>query len=99
VGAVGVTIALLAVLSINFDILEHELDRLSQMLIGGRWGLDFALSGGSAALSEEVSVPSGGSKDVWAALPTAGRWAAALAAWLGGALLALALALRRHWER
>jgi hypothetical protein len=99
VGAVAVTIALLLVLSINLDILEHELDRVIQVLIGGRWGLDFALSGGSAALSEDVGLPSGGSKDVWAALPTAGRWAAALAVWFGGALLALALALRRHWER
>jgi hypothetical protein len=99
VGAVGVAVALLAVLSINLDMLEHELDRLSQVLTGGRWGLDFALTGGIAALSEEVSVPSGGSKDIWAALPTAGRWAKALLVWFGAALLALALALRRHWER
>jgi hypothetical protein len=101
-GAMAVALTLVAVLVINMDPrnpLIQGLGRFAEALVGGRWGLDFAITGGSAALSEEIDVPGPGSVDVWRALPTAGAWAGALALWLGAALLALALALRRHWER
>ena len=101
VAAVAVMVALVMVLAVNLGAdhpLYHALGRLAETVVGGRWGLDFAITGGVAALSEDVDVPGPGSKDLWVALPTAGRWAAALLVWFGGALLALALALRRHWE-
>ena len=61
VGAVVVAVAVCSPsFRINLDALEHELDRFSQMLTGGRWGLDFALTGGIAALSEEVDLPGAG---------------------------------------
>ncbi len=102
VAALAVIVALVMVLAVNLgadNALYHALGRFGETLIGGRWGLDFAMSGGVASLSEDVDVPGPGSKDLWVALPTAGRWGAALIVWLAGALLALALALRRHWER
>ena len=102
VAATGVTVALLMVLAVNLgphSALYDGLGHFAETMFGGRWGLDFALSGGVASLSEPVDTPGPGSTDLWAALPTAGRWAAALAIWFGAALLALVLALRRHWER
>ncbi|HEX8261267.1 MAG TPA: hypothetical protein VF547_00165 [Allosphingosinicella sp.] len=101
-GGVAVAVTLLMVIALNMEShnpLHQGLGRLAEALVGGRWGLDFALTGGAAALSEEIDLPGPGSVTMWRALPTAGAWAAALAAWLGAALLALALALRRHWER
>ena len=101
VGAVAVMSSLVAVLAVNLpdDALYRALGRFAETMVEGRWGLDFALTGGIASLSEDVYVPGVGSRDIWVALPTAGRWAAALLVWFGGALLALVLALRRHWER
>jgi len=101
-GGAAVAAVLIAVLTVNMgpdNPLNEGLRRFAEALVGGRWGLDFALTGGMAALSEEFDVPGPGSVNLWRALPSAGPWLAALAVWLGGALLALALALRRHWER
>jgi hypothetical protein len=101
-GGVAVGLTLVVVLAVNLEPqnpLYQALGRVAEAAVGGTWGLDFALTGGVASLSEEIDTPGPGSVDLWRALPTAGRWAAALAVWLGGALLALALALRRHWER
>jgi hypothetical protein len=97
--AAATLITVLAVNLGNHNPLEDHIDHLLGMIIGGRWGLDFALTGGATSLSHEVDLPGPGSVDLWMALPTAGRWLAGLAVWLGGTLLALALALRRHWER
>jgi hypothetical protein len=102
VGAVAVAVTLLVVFAVNLgpgSALYEGLGRLGETMASGRWGLDFAVTGGVASLSEEIDVPGPGSRDLWAALPTAGRWAAALLVWFGAALIALALALRRHWER
>lgn len=101
-GAVALTV--LVVLTLNMDPdnpLNRGLGRFAETLVGGTLGLDFALTGGVASLSEDVYLPGPGpgSVDLWRGLPTVGGWAAALAVWLGAALLALALALRRHWER
>jgi hypothetical protein len=101
-GGAAVALTLLVVLALNMgsdNALYEGLGRFTETLVGGPWGLDFALTGGVASLSEEVDLPGPGSVDLWRALPTAGAWAGALAVWLGAALLALALALRRHWER
>jgi hypothetical protein len=102
IGGVAVALVLIVVLAVNMgpdNPLSQGLGRFAETLVGGRWGLDFAVTGGAAALVEEVDVPGPGSVNLWRGLPTAGAWAGALAAWLGAALLALALALRRHWER
>jgi hypothetical protein len=98
----GVAAALLIVLAVNLgphSAVQEASDRFIQTVISGHFGLDFAVTGGVAALSEDVDVPGPGSRELWRALPDIGRWAAALVVWLGAALLALALALRRHWER
>jgi hypothetical protein len=101
-GGIAVAVTLLVVLALNMgphNPLYEGIGRFTETLIGGAWGLDFAVTGGVASLSEDVDVPGPGSVDLWRALPTMGAWAGALAVWLGAALLALALALRRHWER
>jgi hypothetical protein len=102
VGAVAVAVTLLVVFAVNLgpgNALYEGLGRFGQTVFSGQWGLDFVLTGGVATLSEEIDVPGPGSRDLWAALPTAGRWAASLLVWFGAALIALVLALRRHWER
>jgi hypothetical protein len=101
-GGAAVALTLLVVLALNMgphNPLYEGIGRFTETLVAGRWGLDFALTGGVASLSEEIDLPGPGSLDLWRGLPTAGAWAGALAVWLGAALLALALALRRHWER
>lgn len=101
-GGAAVAATLVAVLVANLEPqspLNQGLGRFAETLVNGTWGLDFALTGGTASLSEEIDLPGPGSIDLWRALPTAGRWAGALIVWLGAALLALALALRRHRER
>ena len=101
-GGLAVAVILVIVLALNMgdrNPLYEGLGRLAETLVGGTFGLDFALTGGVASLSEDVDVRGPGSVDLWRGLPSAGGWAAALALWLGAALLALALALRRHWER
>lgn len=101
-GGVAVAVTLLMVIALNMEPrnpLYQGIGRFAEALVGGRWGLDFALTGGTAALSEDVYVGGPRPVNMWRALPTASPWAAALAVWLGAALLALALALRRHWER
>jgi hypothetical protein len=102
VAALALGLALLVAVAVNLpphNPLEHGLDRVAELIVNGRWGLDVALTGGHGSLAEEIDVPGPGSKDLWTALPTASGWAASLAVWFGAALLALALALRRHWER
>lgn len=102
IGAVALAVALVGMLAANLgphNALEDAIDHFAKLMIEGRFGLDFALSGGTSSLSREIHTTGPGSTNFWIALPTAGRWAAALLVWFGGALLALALALRRHWER
>jgi hypothetical protein len=98
----AVAVALVAVLVINLGPHSHVARMFERTLItawGGTFGLDFALSGGSAALVEDVFRPGARYVDLWSALPSPGRWATSLLGWLGGASLLVALALRRHWER
>ena len=101
--AAAVAMILVVVLVLNMEPdnpINRGLGRFGEALVGGSWGLDFALTGGMASLSEDVPLQGpAGSVDMWRGLPTAGAWAGALAVWFGAALLALALALRRHWER
>lgn len=102
IAGVAVAVTLLGVLSANLgpgNLLQAALDRFFQTIVGGKYGLDFAVTGGIAALSEEIDVPGPGSVDLWKSLPTMGQWSLGLLVWLAAALLALALALRRHWER
>jgi len=102
VGAVAVAVALLVILAVTLghdSALNHAIGRFLEALVVGRWGLDFLMTGGLTSLPRSIDVPGPGWRELWVALPTAGRWAAALLVWFGGALIALALALRRHWER
>lgn len=102
VGAAALAVALLFIVSINLghdSALNHGLGRFLETLVGGRWGLDFLMTGGLTSLSKHIEMPGQDSKELWVALPSAGRWAAAFLVWFGGALIALTLALRRHWER
>ena len=98
----AVMVALVIVLVVNIgphSAIAEAFYRAFLAFWGGTFGLDFALSAGSAALVEDVRRPGGGHIGFWSELPSFGRWATALLAWLGGACLMLALALRRHWER
>jgi hypothetical protein len=102
VAGAAVAVALIVVLVVNLGHDSHVgqlAHRTFMSSWGGTFGLDFVLSGGSAALQEDVVRPGVGYVDLWSALPSAGRWSTALLAWLGAASLAVALALRRHWER
>lgn len=102
VGAAALALALLTILAVNlgpYNALEHGLFRFAETMVAGRFGLDFVLTGGVTSLSRDIRIEGQRSTDLWVALPTAGRWAAALLVWFGAALIALALALRRHWER
>ncbi|RYY47769.1 MAG: hypothetical protein EOP59_00555 [Sphingomonadales bacterium] len=78
---------------------EHIIGWFRDTVMIGRYGLDFALNAGEGALSYWVDDPGPGGHRVWTALPVAGQWAMALIVWLGIASLALAAAIRRHWER
>lgn len=65
----------------------------------GRFGIDFAINGGEDALSYHVRQPDGDYVRLWRAMPQFSGWAMAAFFWLGLSLAALALAIRRHWER
>lgn len=77
---------------------EHGIEPIRAAIWSGKAGLDFVLTGGNE-LARQVDRPGPGSDTLWSALPDMSRWAWATAAWLGLALLAMALAIRRHWER
>ena len=101
-GGIAVSIAMLVVLALTpgpEGVVTHVVERLFMTAVNGAAGLDFALTGGMNSLVYAVERPHGRPDVVWRELPSLGRWAVAIAVWLAGALLALALALRRHWER
>jgi hypothetical protein len=100
--ACSVASVLLGVLAENLgrhNRLEQGLDDFVKLVISGRYGLDYLLTGGAASLSREIDRPGPGSDILWLALPEPGQWLMALLVWSGAALIALLLALRRHWER
>jgi hypothetical protein len=99
---IAVGVILLAVIFENFGNdhpFEDVLDHLFITVMKGSYGFHYALSGGVTNLQHGIDIPGPGAVDLWSALPDACRWLMALGVWLGGASLALALALRRHWER
>jgi hypothetical protein len=98
--AAGVFLVVLAVNNFGPDnALEGALTRFVSSVVSGAYGFDFAMTGGEGSLSHDIDIPGRRPIDLWTALPSIGRWAAALLVWFAGALLALALAIRRHWER
>jgi hypothetical protein len=99
---IGVGVVLLVVVMANLGHnhpFEEAVGALAETVTEGRYGLGYAITGGISVLLYEIDVPGPGSRDLWSALPSAGRWLMAFGLWLGLVLLALALALRRHWER
>lgn len=76
---------------------ERAIEPIRAAVWSGRAGLDYALNGGGSA--HTVDRPGPGYDILWSALPDMSRWALATIVWLGLALLAMALAIRRHWER
>jgi hypothetical protein len=98
----SVAVALVGVLALNtgpHSALQDSLDHVFNLVVNSSYGADRALSGGIASLSEDTDTGGRHYEALWRALPSARQWAMALCLWLGGALLAVALALRRHWER
>jgi hypothetical protein len=100
-GGVAVALPILAILMRALgpaDEVEGALQQFGNAMWGGAFGMDFVLNGGETSLAEAV----GRGRDpqlLWSALPEPGRWAMATFVWLSAAALAVALALRRHWER
>lgn len=96
--AVGIPLVLILMASVApDDVVDNAVGRFTDTLWGGRFGMDFVLNGGETSLGDYV-----GREDrriLWRSLPDAGRWAMATLVWLSAASLAVALALRRHWER
>lgn len=78
---------------------EQVMEAVSETLIHGRFGLDFALTAGTVTQVHEFDKPGPGSYILWSTLPEFGRWAMAALVWFGTVSLVLALAIRRHWER
>jgi hypothetical protein len=91
----------IVVLALNYGArgLEDAITRLIMTVVGGTYGLDFAVTGGEVTLVRDVRGLDRRVVDLWTELPSFGRWVSALSVWLGLTLLALALAIRRHWER
>lgn len=101
-GGIAVTVAMLVVLAQEpgpESVLSHVVDALHTAVMSGTAGLDCALTGGANSFVYEVYAPGRRPEVVWRELPSLAGWATALAVWLAAALLALALAIRRHWER
>ena len=99
-------VVLLGVFATNLgpdSAFTSSIDRLLTSVVNGTYGLDFALTGGEHSLVYDVDRH--GFQDgerrpsLWRDMPSFGRWAFALLVWMGAMLLALALAIRRHWER
>ncbi|MBX3563647.1 MAG: hypothetical protein KF730_03625 [Sphingomonas sp.] len=78
---------------------DRFLESVHHLILNGSAGLDFMLTGGTDSLSLRLRRLGPGSDILWRELPSMGRWVWATLVWLGLALLALALAIRRHWER
>lgn len=98
--AIALTLLLFLAMGVGPDgAVERVVEQVSEPLMHGRFGLDFALTGGSMSLAHEIRKPGPGSWVLWSELPEMERWAMAVLLWLGLLLLALALAIRRHWER
>lgn len=96
------TLVLLWVLAANLgpdSALTSSIDRLLTSIINGTYGLDFALTGGENSLIYDDHRHGEPRPALWWDMPSFGRWAAALFVWISAMLLALALAIRRHWER
>lgn len=70
-----------------------------QSIAAGPYGVDAALSGGSASLTTETTRPGGKLMVFWLGLPTLERWAGALALWTFAGAAGLWAALLRYRER
>lgn len=98
--AVGVPIIVILIVRIApSGAVEPVLQQIGDAFWGGSFGVDFVLNGGETTLAEAVDRTDRDRRILWSALPEPGRWAAATLFWLSAAALAVALALRRHWER
>ena len=96
------TLVLLWVLATNLgpdSAFTSSLDRLLTSVFNSPYGLDFALTGGENSLVSDVDRHGQRQAVMWREMPSFGRWVAALLVWMGAMLLALAVAIRRHWER
>ena len=97
---VGVPLVTILIVRIGpSGAVEPILQQIGDALWGGTFGIDFVLNGGETTLAEAIDRSDRDRWVLWSALPDAGRWAAATLFWLSAASLAVALALRRHWER
>jgi hypothetical protein len=97
---VGTTLLIVLTLSLApDDAIEHLLQQVHDVLWSGPLGFDHVLTGGETSLSTVVDPPGKGVVLLWSGMPGIANWAVATLIWLMAALLALALAIRRHWER
>lgn len=98
--AVGIPMLVMLITAIGpSGAVEPALQRFADTVWGGTFGVDFVLNGGETSLVEVIDRSDQDRRVLWSALPDPGRWALATFGWLSAALVAVALALRRHWER
>jgi hypothetical protein len=94
----GVPLVLILMASIAPEgVIDRAVETFRETLWGGAFGIDFVMNGGETSLGDFVSRDD--RRILWRSLPDPGRWAMATFVWLSAAALAVALALRRHWER
>lgn len=98
--AAGLFLGFVAVMILGNELFPHNrLQGVLQAVVGGPYGIDAVLSGGSDTLTTEVTRPGGKDVAAWRELPTAERWAGATVFWALLGAAGLGAALFRHRER
>jgi len=75
------------------------LARVAETVIGGRVGLDQALTAGQTGLADEMPGRAEQTVIVWRGMPDPAHWLSAWTVWAAAGLLLVALAIWRHGER
>jgi hypothetical protein len=85
----------------QFDIgwLVGAPERLMQLLVGSRYGLDALLTARSESLSASATLTTGKPMRVWFGVPDLADWAVATVIWTGLGAILLWVAVSRHGER
>ena len=94
----GVFLIVAASDAANADGLAQTPERMMEVLVGGRYGLEAFLIAGTESLRIETTLTTGERVVVWRGLPDPAQWAAATLLWTGAGLALLWAAAFRHRE-